>query len=116
MTLVGDLTRQTLSVSDALVANALSTLAGTISLIPGGWGVTDGSLSGLLTLFGVGAGVAFSVALVFRFLDLLFRTVLGIVVLFARYRSSSSARRRQRCKQPQPAAHSGQTPSLVASA
>ena len=86
LTLVGDLSRSSLGMNDALVAHALSTLAGTISLVPGGWGVTDGSLGGLLKLFGVSAAVALSVALVYRFLDVIFRTFLGMLVLFARYR------------------------------
>lgn len=84
--LVDDLSRATLGWGDALVAHALSTLAGLVCLVPGGWGVADGSLSGLLSVFGVGAGVAFSVALVYRFLDILFRTLVGMVILFARYR------------------------------
>ena len=87
LTLVNDLSRATLGWADALVANALSTLVGIISLVPGGWGVADGSLGGLLSLFGVGASVAFSVTLVYRFLDSLFRTLLGIFVLFMRYRA-----------------------------
>jgi uncharacterized membrane protein YbhN (UPF0104 family) len=85
--LVDDLSRWTLGFGDSLVAYALSTLAGIVTLVPGGWGVTDGSLGGLLSLFGVGAGVALSVALVYRFLDILFRTLLGMLVLFARYRT-----------------------------
>lgn len=85
--LVDDLSRASIGWGDALVAHALSTLAGTVSLVPGGWGVADGSLSGLLGLFGAGAGVALSVALVYRFLDIIFRTLIGIVTLFARYRT-----------------------------
>ena len=46
--LVDDLSSASLQVGDALVALALSTLAGIVSLVPGGWGVADGSLSGLL--------------------------------------------------------------------
>jgi uncharacterized membrane protein YbhN (UPF0104 family) len=85
--LVDDLSRAMLGWSDAIVANALSTLAGLVSLVPGGLGVTDGSLGGLLSAFGVGAGMALSVALVYRFLDSLFRTLVGMVTLFARYRA-----------------------------
>jgi uncharacterized protein (TIRG00374 family) len=84
--LVDDLSSTSLQVGDGLVALALSTLAGLVSLVPGGWGVADGSLSGLLSLFGAGAGAALSVALVYRFLDSIFRTLVGMVVLFARYR------------------------------
>lgn len=87
LTLVDDLSRWTLGFGDAIVAYALSTLAGIVTLVPGGWGVTDGSLGGLLNLFGAGAGIALSVALVYRFLDILFRTLIGMVVLFARYRA-----------------------------
>lgn len=85
--LVDDLSSASLQMGDALVALALSTLAGLVSLVPGGWGVADGSLSGLLSTFGVSAGVAFSVALVYRFLDSIFRTLIGMVALFARYRA-----------------------------
>jgi uncharacterized protein (TIRG00374 family) len=87
MALVDDLSSTSLQVGDALVALALSTLVGLVSLVPGGWGVADGSLSGLLSVFGIGAGVALSVALVYRFLDSIFRTLVGMVALFARYRS-----------------------------
>lgn len=87
LTLVDDLSRWSLGFGDAIVAQALSTLAGIVTLVPGGWGVTDGSLGGLLSLFGVGTGIALSVALVYRFLDILFRTLLGMLVLFARYRT-----------------------------
>jgi uncharacterized protein (TIRG00374 family) len=103
LTLVNDLSRATLGWADALVANALSTLVGIISLVPGGWGTADGSLGGLLSLFGVGASVAFSVTLVYRFLDSLFRTLLGICVLFTRYRALFFAVPDDRPKpQPQP--------------
>jgi len=87
LTLVDDLSRWTLGFGDAIVAQALSTLAGIVTPVPGGWGVTDGSLGGLLSLFGVGTGIALSVALVYRFLDILFRTLVGMLVLFARYRT-----------------------------
>lgn len=103
--LVNDLSGASLGWGDALVGHALSTLAGLVSLVPGGWGVADGSLSGLMSAFGVGAGVALSVALVYRFLDIIFRTLIGMVTLFARYRTlffDTSAQEPERQLQPVP--------------
>ena len=65
-----------------------------MSLAPGGV---------VLCALCVGGAVAFSVALVYRFLDVIFRTVLGMIVLFARYRGLFGEAPSEAVKQPKPA-------------
>lgn len=71
----------------AVSALASSTILGAISFLPGGLGVADGSLTGLLLLLtDTGADTAVAATVVIRFATLWFGVVLGILTLVG-YRS-----------------------------
>lgn len=78
---------------------ALSTLVGSVSMLPGGLGVADGSVTGLLQLLtSVGGGVAVAATIVIRFCTLWFGVSLGILtlVLFrSRFAQASALREPQ---------------------
>ena len=71
-------------------AMGTSTLVGSVLLLPGGLGVTEGSIAGLLTLFGqppslpnavITPGVATAATLLIRFATLWFGVAIGFVAL-----------------------------------
>ena len=63
---------------------AAASLAGTLSFLPGGLGVADGSIGGLLALLvkGVTGGVAAAATFLIRLCTLWFGVLLGIAILF----------------------------------
>ena len=68
----------------AVSALALSTILGAITFLPGGLGVVDGSLTGLLLLLtGTGAETAVAATLIIRLATLWFGVGLGIATLIA---------------------------------
>ncbi len=68
----------------AISALALSTILGAITFLPGGLGVVDGSLTGLLLLLtGTGAETAVAATLIIRLATLWFGVALGISTLIA---------------------------------
>ena len=67
---------------------ALSTLAGALSIIPGGLLVTEGSMIGLLMLSGLEKSLAISSTLIVRLCTLWFAVLLGIVFLVIFQRAS----------------------------
>jgi len=68
----------------AVSALALSTILGAITFLPGGLGIVDGSLAGLLLLLtGTGAETAVAATLIIRLATLWFGVALGISTLVA---------------------------------
>lgn len=66
---------------------AAATILGVASMMPGGLGVADGSITGMLTLlFGTGSGTAAAATLLIRFSTLWFGVLAGVatLVLFTR--------------------------------
>lgn len=61
---------------------SFSSLAGAISMIPGGLGVAEGSFAGLLILAGVSKGFAAGATVIIRFCTLWFGVIVGINTLF----------------------------------
>ncbi len=70
---------------EALYAHSFSTVARVLVPVPGGYGVSDGSLTGLLNYLGIGLARATFVALAYRTVIMVFRTIFGALVLVARY-------------------------------
>lgn len=69
---------------ESIYVYSLSMLAGTLAFLPGGLGVTEGSLTLLLVnRSGMDAGSAAAITLVARFATLWFAVILGVVVLLA---------------------------------
>ncbi|QDP41599.1 lysylphosphatidylglycerol synthase transmembrane domain-containing protein [Radiobacillus deserti] len=64
----------------SILTFSLGTVAGAVSMIPGGLGAAEGSITGLLLYFGVGSSLAVSISLLIRFVTLWFGVLLGILV------------------------------------
>jgi uncharacterized protein (TIRG00374 family) len=77
------------SVIAAAFVFALSSILGAISLLPGGLGVTEGSMTGLLQVFEVGRVQATSATLVIRAATLWFVAALALIV-YGYYRRQQS--------------------------
>ncbi len=60
-------------------------LQGLFTLIPGGLGVTEGGMSGVLHLLGVELSLALALVLIVRFATLVFPVVLGLVLMIPIY-------------------------------
>jgi len=58
-----------------------STLLGAISFVPGGIGVTEGTLTGLLTLEGIGVSVALILSVMIRIFTLWYSAFIGFIAL-----------------------------------
>lgn len=59
---------------------SFSSLAGAVSMIPGGLGIAEATLSGLLVFFGLTSTTAVGVALIVRFGTLWYGAILGFLV------------------------------------
>jgi glycosyltransferase 2 family protein len=59
---------------------SFASLAGAVSLIPGGLGVAEATLSGLLVVFGLSSSIAIGAALIMRFGTLWYGAILGFLV------------------------------------
>ena len=64
-----------------LAIYATSTLLGVISFIPGGIGITEGTLTGLLTLEGIGVSTALILGIMIRLLTLWYSAFIGFIAL-----------------------------------
>ncbi len=71
-----------LSFNLATFIYSFSTIAGAISMLPGGLGLTEGSMTGLLVLNKVQKDVAVAVTIIIRFTTLWFAVVLGLISLY----------------------------------
>jgi putative heme transporter len=85
LVLAVSLTERGLHPFEALYAHSFSTVARVLVPVPGGYGVSDGSLTGLLNYLGIGLARATFVALAYRTVIMVFRTIFGALVLVARY-------------------------------
>jgi putative heme transporter len=85
LVLAVSLTERGLQPFEALYAHSFSTVARVLVPVPGGYGVSDGSLAGLLNYLGIGFARAAFVALAYRTVTMVFRTIFGLLVLVARY-------------------------------
>jgi len=79
---------------ESVFAYSLSTLAGALAFLPGGLGVTEGSLTLLLAnRGGMDGGMAAAVTLVVRFATLWFAVIVGLLVLLGFMRRWNLGRR-----------------------
>jgi len=72
---------QTIALLDAVFIYALSTLLGAVLFLPGGLGVTEGSLTGLSVLAGVPKSIAAAATLIIRVATLWFAVALGLTIM-----------------------------------
>ena len=61
---------------------SFSSLAGAVSMIPGGLGIAEGSFAGLLIIAGVTKGIAASATVLIRFCTLWFGVLIGLITTF----------------------------------
>lgn len=61
---------------------SFSTLAGAISMLPGGLGLTEGSMSGLLILNKIPPDIAVAITIIIRLATLWFAVALGLISLY----------------------------------
>jgi hypothetical protein len=87
MVLVVALTFRGLAPGEALWIHSVSEAARVALPVPGGIGVTDSSITGMLTQHGIGLRRATFLALVLRSSEAGFRVLFGTLVLFVRYES-----------------------------
>jgi uncharacterized protein (TIRG00374 family) len=66
--------------TDALFIYAFATLVGAVTMLPGGLGITEGTMAGLLVLLQVPAAVAVASTLITRLATLWFAVVIGLIV------------------------------------
>nr|WP_319374380.1 lysylphosphatidylglycerol synthase transmembrane domain-containing protein [uncultured Methanobacterium sp.] len=59
---------------------SFASLAGAVSMIPGGLGVAEATLSGILVFFGLNSSVAIGIALIIRLGTLWYGAILGFIV------------------------------------
>jgi len=73
---------QSISILWSTFVFAFSIIAGAVSMLPGGLGVTEGSLSLILIKGGIPSETAIATTIIIRVVTLWFAVVLGLVVLF----------------------------------
>lgn len=66
----------------SMFAFSFSTVAGAVSMIPGGLGVAEGSITGLLVIDGISKAIAVGATLVIRFCTLWFGVLVGLMTLY----------------------------------
>jgi len=83
--IVRTLTVRGMSIDESIYTHSLSILTRMAVPIPGGYGVSDISLTGMLNYIGIGLARAAFIAIAIRSIGLIFRTCLGLLVLIVRY-------------------------------
>jgi len=73
-----------LSLFPAMAVYAVSTIAGALAMFPGGLGLTEGSMMGILVASGASSNIAFSATMIIRFATLWFGVGIGWVVFATR--------------------------------
>jgi glycosyltransferase 2 family protein len=71
------------SILKATFIYAFSTIIGAVSMLPGGLGTTEGSLTGLSILTGVPRDIAVASTFIIRVATLWFAVIVGVIVTFA---------------------------------
>ncbi|MFN3135797.1 MAG: YbhN family protein [Candidatus Kryptonium sp.] len=72
-----------ISLNLATFIYSFSTIAGAISMLPGGLGPTEGSMTGLLILNKVSKDIAVATTIIIRFATLWFAVAIGLISLYA---------------------------------
>ena len=66
---------------NAISIYSLSAIVGALSFIPGGVGITEGSLGGLLSLQGIELSIAVAVGVIIRFFTMWYSVIVGFIAL-----------------------------------
>lgn len=73
---------QSISITVSTFIFSFASLAGAVSMVPGGLGVAEGSISGLLQYFGVIPAVSVAITIIVRSVTLWYGTIIGLSVYF----------------------------------
>ena len=69
-----------INITQATFTFSFASLAGAVSMIPGGLGVAEATISGLLQLFGITSAISVGVAIIVRFGTLWYGAIMGMFV------------------------------------
>jgi uncharacterized protein (TIRG00374 family) len=69
-----------INITQATFIFSFASLAGAVSMIPGGLGVAEATISGLLQLFGLTSSVSVGIAIIVRFGTLWYGAIMGVTV------------------------------------
>lgn len=84
--------RQSMNITQSTFIFSFASLAGAISMVPGGLGVAEATISGLLQFFGTSPTISVAISMLVRFGTLWYGAILGLCVYFffrRKYNSSS---------------------------
>ena len=73
---------QSISITLSTFIFSFSSLAGAVSMVPGGLGIAEGSISGLLQYFGTAPAVSVAITIIVRSVTLWYGTIIGLSVYF----------------------------------
>lgn len=79
------LTVRGMTIGEALYVHSLSVATRMVIPVPGGYGVGDAGLAGMLNYIGIGLARATFIAISYRSVGILFRTFFGLLFLITRY-------------------------------
>lgn len=71
---------QSISIALATFIFSFASLAGALSMVPGGLGIAEATISGLLQLFGLPATMSVGIAIILRFGTLWYSAITGLCV------------------------------------
>jgi len=90
--------QQSFSILWSTFVYAFSIIAGAVSMLPGGLGVTEGSLSLILIRGGIPQETAIATTIIIRMVTLWFAVILGLVVLFFLRKEYNNSLKKSRSK------------------
>jgi len=73
---------QSISITVSTFIFSFASLAGAVSMVPGGLGVAEGSISGMLQYFGTAPAVSVAITIIVRSVTLWYGTIIGLSVYF----------------------------------
>ena len=85
--------QETINIALAAFIFSFASLAGAISMIPGGLGVAEATISGMLQMFGFVPAVSIGIAIIVRFGTLWYGAAMGIVVYLLFRKKNNNSRK-----------------------
>ncbi|MFZ3385357.1 MAG: lysylphosphatidylglycerol synthase transmembrane domain-containing protein [Candidatus Methanoperedens sp.] len=73
---------QSISITLSTFIFSFASLAGAVSMVPGGLGVAEGTISGMLQYFGTAPAVSVAITIIVRSVTLWYGTIIGLSVYF----------------------------------
>ena len=73
---------QSISITLSTFIFSFASLAGAVSMVPGGLGVAEGTISGIMQYFGIAPAVSVAITIIVRFVTLWYGTIIGLSVYF----------------------------------